>query len=430
MPSIKMTVRSVEAIKPPEEGQTDFWDEDNPGFGMRVSSGGRRAWVVMYRHGGVKRRLTLGAYPTLSLADARELAAKAQHRVEFANADPAAEKRADRKAETFGELVEDYIARHAKVKKRSWYKDKLILEKDALPLLGKRKAKSVTRRDIIEMLDAIVKRGAPIQANRALEVVRKVFNWAIEKDILESTPCHMIKKPSDENQRDRVLKPEEIRLLWHGLDNPDLKMTRLCALVLKLQLVTAQRKGEVVAAELSEFDIKSRVWTIPAYKAKNGLAHRVPLSRSALAILVELRALERNRCATLAKRLRKLPSEIALRPWLFPSPRGETHIHGQGIDHALSRNLDTLGIFDLVPHDLRRTGASLMTGMGINRLVVSKILNHAEIGITKVYDRHGYDIEKKQALEAWNVRLKEIVSTDGTAHKVKKIADATTRPPT
>lgn len=420
MPTIKMTARSIEGIKPPAEGQVDYWDADNPGFGLRVSSGGRRAWVLMYRHGGVKRRLTLGTNPPLSLADARDAAEKAVHAVQHENKDPAAEKKAGRRAETFKELVDDYIERHAKVKKRSWHKDKLILDKDALPLLGKRKAKDIARRDIIEMLDAIVKRGAPIQANRTLEIVRKVFNWAIEKDILENTPCYMVKKPSDENQRDRVLTPDEIKAIWNGLDKSDLEMTRLSALVLKLQLVTAQRKGEVVGAEWSDFDIKGRIWTIPAHKAKNGLAHRVPLSRQALVILIELRKLERQRRATLAKRLKKSVDAVKLRPWLFPSPRGETHIHGQGIDHALSRNLDKLGVADFVPHDLRRTAASLMTGMGINRLVVSKILNHVEKGVTKVYDRHGYDSEKAHALNAWGARLSAMVSDKARASNVKE----------
>src|SRR5215471_10714417 len=114
MPSIKMTARGIDALRPPESGQIDYWDADNPGFGMRVSGGGRKAWVVMYRHGNVKRRLTLVTYPALSLAEAREKAANVQHAVQFKGADPASEKKAERAAETFAELAEDYIERHAK----------------------------------------------------------------------------------------------------------------------------------------------------------------------------------------------------------------------------------------------------------------------------------------------------------------------------
>src|SRR5215471_8350422 len=123
MAKLKMTVRSVEAIRAPASGQVDYWDADNPGFGLRVSAGGRKAWVAMYRHGNVKRRLTIGTYPALSLVEARKKAAIAHHAVQYSGADPAAAKKAERVVETFGELAHRYIERHAKRQKRSWRKD-------------------------------------------------------------------------------------------------------------------------------------------------------------------------------------------------------------------------------------------------------------------------------------------------------------------
>jgi site-specific recombinase XerD len=109
--------------------------------------------------------------------------------VQYSGTDPAAAKKAERAVETFAELAHDYIERHAKREKRSWRKDLLILEKDALSRFGKRKAKDITRRDIITMLDEIVSRGAPIQANRTLEIIRKLFNWAVARDVLGANPC-------------------------------------------------------------------------------------------------------------------------------------------------------------------------------------------------------------------------------------------------
>ena len=425
MPSIKMTARTIEAIKPPTEGQVDYWDEDNPGFGLRVSSGGRRAWVLMYRHGGVKRRLTLGTNPPLSLADARDAADKAMHAVQHEKKDPAAEKKAERKAETVAELAAIYIERHAKREKRSWRVDQSILDKDVLPRFKSRKAKDITRRDIIAMLDDIVARGAPIQANRTLEIVRKMFNWAISRDIIEISPCYRVGKPSSENARDRVLSADEIKALWTMLDKPDLEMTRPVALALKLQLVTAQRIGEVIGMAWSEIDLDGdKVWTIPAEKAKNGLAHRVPLSVSALAILAEVKAIEAARRAQRAKRRKCALKDVPESPWVFPSPRQGAAIDSQAVSHAMQKNLDALGITDAVPHDLRRTAASHMTGMGINRLVVSKILNHVEKGVTAVYDRHGYDAEKKHALDAWAARLGEIITSKKAAGNVKEFKRA------
>ncbi|MEO5363711.1 MAG: site-specific integrase [Magnetococcus sp. DMHC-8] len=197
--------------------------------------------------------------------------------------------------------------------------------------------------------------------------------------------------PAQEQRRDRVLSEDEIRLFWHGLDKAG--MSEGSRLALRLLLVTAQRKSEVVEAPWSEFDLSAGWWTIPIDRAKNKMAHRVPLSTGALALLT---------------RAKELSGES---PYLFPSPRNaNAPVGGTSVDHALHRALSTLGLSDLIPHDLRRTAASLMTGMGISRLVVSKILNHVESGITAVYDRHSYDREKRQALDAWDRQLAAILA--------------------
>ena len=343
------------------------------------------AWVLMYRHSNVKRRLTLGTYPALSLADAREQAGRALRTVQYDGADPAANKRADRGAETFEELAQEYLERHAKREKRSWRKDVQILEKDPLPRFGKRKAKDITRRDIIAMLDDIVERGAPIQANRTLEVVRKVFNWAIGRDIVQVNPCHRLPKPSSENQSDRVLTEAQIRGMWKAMEAE----APLTAAVFKLRLLTAQRGAEVLAMRWDQ--ISDGWWTVPAEVAKNGLAHRVPLTPQAQLLLDAIRPLSADT------------------GWVFPGVGGGRH--RVAVHKAHNRIRDRSGV-SFVPHDLRRTAASHMTGMGISRLVVSKLLNHVERGVTAVYDRHSYDQEKRAALEAWGTRLERIIGSD------------------
>jgi integrase len=264
-----------------------------------------------------------------------------------------------------------------------------------LPAWGRRKAKDITRRDAIALLDGIVARGAPIAANRTLAVIRRMFGWAMSRDLVPASPCIAIEAPGEEHRRDRVLSTDEIAALWRGLDHPELAMSRSVCFALKFQLVTAQRKGEVIGAAWDELDMeRDKVWTIPPEKAKNGMAHRVPLSGLALALLAELKRATNSR-------------------WLFPARSGDKHITGGGVDYAMRANRGLLGIDDATPHDLRRTAASHMTGMGISRIVVGKILNHAESGVTAVYDRHSYDPEKRDALDLWGARLKSII--DGTA---------------
>jgi integrase len=131
------------------------------------------------------------------------------------------------------------------------------------------------------------------------------------------------------------------------------------------------------------------------------MAHRVPLSELALELLAELKEATQPAAESDAQR------------WLFPAAHSDKHMTGGAVDHALRINRPLLGIENIVPHDQRRSAASHMTSAGISRLVVSKILNHAEPGVTAVYDRHSYDAEKRHALEVWGAHLKSII--DGTS---------------
>lgn len=383
MPVTKFNVRAIAAIKPPANGRVEYWDSGTPNFGLRISSTGARTWLTMYRVKGRKRRHTLGSYPAMTLADAYEKARVSLN--EAANgSDPAAEKRAERLADTFGELATEYLEKHAKTKKDGGREDARILKKDLLPTWKNIKANEIRRRDVLHVLDSVVERGAPVHANRVLALVRKLFNFAIQRDVVEVNPCTAIPLPSRPRARDRVLTAEEIRKVWHaaGADSAE------TGGMLKLRLLTAQRGGEIEAMAWGDIDLESATWTIPAERAKNGLAHRVPLSRQALDVVEALAA---NRKGS----------------WVFPSPRGAEY-HVENVQKAIQRVQLASGV-DFVGHDLRRTAASHMASMGVPRLVISKILNHVETGITAVYDRHSYDQEKRRALEAWGERLREIL---------------------
>ena len=400
----KLTDFQIKNLKAKDTRYTE-WGER--GLGVRVTPNGVKTFIFKYRFDGTVRWMTLGTYPKMALADAHEAHADAW-KVLRQGLDPGAkaiEKReADRQAHTVADLAHEYLEKWAKPRKRSWRTDQRILEKDVLPGWGRHKAKDITKRDVIELLDAIVDRGAPIMANRTLAVTRRMFNFAIERDIVNASPCMAVKAPASENQRDRVLTIEEIRAFWHGLNGEKMNgVSPSIKLALKLELVTAQRKNECCAAAWEEIDLGEGWWTIPGEKtelrlhhdieeglAKNKLPHRVPLTALAIEILQAAKVLSGDS------------------PWVFPSPRTNRPVTPPAVNHAMRLRLNSLG-FTFVPHDLRRTAASHMTGMGIPRLVVSKILNHLERGVTAVYDRHSYDREKRQALEAWGRKLSEII---------------------
>jgi integrase len=391
----RFTDKSIAALRPRAE-RYEVWE--GGGFGIRVSPRGAKAWIWVYHFAGRPRRMTLGTYPALGLADARIKLADARKLLER-GIDPGdrevQSRKAERAAETLAELAEAYLDNWARPRKRSAAEDERILRNDVIPAWGRRKANDIARKDVIALLDRIIDRGSPIAANRTLAVVRRMFGWALSRDIIPANPCAAVKAPGKETRRDRVLSANEIAALWRSLDDPLTPISQPIRLALKLQLATAQRKGEVIDAEWSEFDIAEGIWTIPGERAKNGMPHRVPLSPLALAVLDEIRVMAPG---------------SAEPKWLFPSPRRQGPITGPAVDHAMRDNRQTLATGDATPHDLRRTAASHMTSIGISRLVVSKILNHAEPGITAVYDRHSYDREKRAALDAWGARLEQIVS--------------------
>ena len=182
MPIRKLTDAAIRSIKP-KPTQTDYWTPDLPGFGLRVSPAGRKVFVLRYRVNGTRqRRMTLGAYPALSLTQARTRARRVLG--EVANAgDPAQAKQDSRHGVTFGDLGAQYLEKWAKVRKKSWREDRRILENE-LSAWGTRQASEIRRRDVRDLVEAIAERGAPIMANRVLATVRKVFNWGIGRDLV------------------------------------------------------------------------------------------------------------------------------------------------------------------------------------------------------------------------------------------------------
>jgi integrase len=387
------TDSKVKNLKP-EKKRRIVWEEGQTCLGLRITPSGKKSFIYMYRYDSRSRMMTLGQYPALTLANARVDLAKAKALL-ATGTDPGKlhlqVKAEHRGAPTVAHLATEFIEKRSKNKK-AWQEEQRILEKDVVPKWRNRKAEDIKRRDVIVLLDKIVERGAPIMANRTLGVLNRMFNFGIRRAILEANPCSVIERPGEENESDRVLSAEEIRQFWANLDG--CKMTEGTKLALRFLLVILQRKSEVAQAEWCEFDLESGWWTIPKNKTKNGLAHRVYLSAAARELL------------------REIKKNSAGSPYLFPSPRGKgtKPITSRSLSQAVLKNLKTLNTEPFRPHDLRRTGSTTMTANGMPREIVGKIVNHAESGVTKIYDRYSYDKEKRNAMNKWDRILKNIVS--------------------
>ncbi len=384
MPTVKLTAKKLDALRPNAERQVDYFDEGLPGFGVRVSPLGRKTFTLMYRFAGRLRRLTIGTYPTLTLANARDSAKDSLRDASKGIADPASKKRQDRMGETFKDLCNQYLERYAKKRKKSWKEDERRINNVLAPRWGTLRANDLTRAQVRAFLEKLAE-DAPIEANRVHALIRKIYNWAIQNDILEASPCHLLPRPAEERQRDRVLSEDEIKRLWEAFDKEDSSI----AATFKVRLITAQRGGEVQTMKWSDIDFAKGWWTIPREFSKNKLPHRVPLSTNVLRVL------------------ERLKNDRGASEWIFPSHGDSGHL--ENVQKAVARLRKETGL-DFRAHDLRRSAASHMASRGVPRLTIQKILNHAEKGATAVYDRHGYDQEKREALEAWGNRLQVIVS--------------------
>ena len=411
---MKLTDRQITCAKCPSNlNQYDLRDDQVRGLVLRVYTRGAKSWFVFYRRRQDNRRriLKLGAYPSLTLRQARDRAGIELGRI-AAGEDPQADReevRARGSAATLAEVAQEYLDLYAKEHKRpaSYSMDRWQLETYVLPRWGKRPVTEVTKRDVQALLEDVASgkvaaRGRPTKvAPRNLKaMLSKLFDWAADRGVLAGNPAAGVKLPTSVREhlkrggRDRVLTDEEIRTLWEELDR--LEQDRrtqdygaATAAAFRLMLLTAQRSGEVLSMRWKDIE-GGEWWVIPAEVAKNGEANRVYLSPQVQAIL------------------RSLKTETGGSEWVLASGRRPGH-HLTTVKTAAAAIIRRNDMDHWTPHDLRRTAASKMRSMGTLRPVVQAILNHKDRSVTAVYDRYGQDLEKKAALCAWGRRVDEVV---------------------
>lgn len=392
--SQKLSAVAVKNLKPGAK-RYEVMDAGNPGFGVWVYPSGAKTYVYAYRCCGRKGRVTLDGP---GLAEAREQYRDLRLLVRK-GIDPQQQRtqaRLQREQElTFGRLADRYLKEYA-VRKRSGAEDSRLLNHDVLPRWKQTKAKDIRRRDVQEMLKAIVDRGARVTANRTLAVVRKVFNWGIEQDLIELSPCAGVKAPTKETSEDRVLSDAEIVTFWNELD-----VSMPIHVALKLELLLAQRIGEILGMRWDELDLDNGIWTLTPDRTKNETVHVVPLSARAIELIERMRAFSG-------------PSQFVFAS-SRPSRSGEDEtqvrkpIRVDSVGTALARSLVAAGVSHFSSHDLRRTAATHISALGYTDDLIGRILNHKDRSVTGRYNRHSYLSEKRDALEAWALRIEVLV---------------------
>lgn len=384
-----LTTRAIEAFKGSDR-RREIPDGALPGLFLVVQPSGAKSWAVRYRVGTRTRKLTLGRYPALSLADARTRGRDALRAVAD-GVDPAIDKR-DRRAavDTVAALAEEFLRRHV-AKNRTAAETTRMFQKDILPAWGPRLVASISRRDVAELLDGVTDRGSPVMANRVLAAVRKFFNWCTERDVIDHSPAAGLKPPAKEMARDRILNDEEVRLFWTATGRLGWPFGPL----FRLLLLTSARRDEVAGMRWSE--IEGDRWTIPAVRAKNGKPLTLKLTTPALTLLDNLPRLDSTDLVFTTNGVRPVS--------------GFSRAH-QRLCECMQADAQT-DIPRWTLHDLRRTAASGMARLGVPLPVIERVLNHVSGsfgGIVGVYQRHTYEDEMADALERWSgflVRLSE-----------------------
>ncbi len=408
---VAITKRLIDTT-PPGRKDGFLWDDDVRGFGLKITPGGRRIFILQYRMAGrgTPHRYTIGEYGSLTPAQARGIAADLRHQI-AKGADPRLDKiekakEAERQADpanTIGGLIEAYAEKHLS-KLKSGAEVRKLLDREVQPAWGATPTTLITRRDVIELLDDIEDRGGPYARNHATAAIRQMFNWASARDPeLPNPAIKLTMNPVKE--RERVLSDIEIREIW----TPTGQLVSVFCPFTRLLLLTGQRRTEVSEMSWSEIGgPDNAVWTIPAARTKNGIAHEVPLSPAALAVI------------------RGIPR---LGPFVFTTD-SETPISGfSKFKSSLDKTILTLRLkaVDKIKdpekvarpperwtfHDLRRTAATIMAKRGVSPHVVERLLNHVSgtiSGVAKIYNRHEYWAERCAAVETLGDYVNQIVN--------------------
>jgi integrase len=361
----RLSERLIEGLKAPPAKRYLVYDTVVPSLAVRVSKR-HKTFVVVGRFGKrTSSRHSLGSCVSMTLEQAREKARNYQ---------------APKHSDTFGEVANRFFAHIATL--RRGYEVERSIRRELMPRWGNKPIANITRRDVIEVVDAIKARGAACTAYHVLGYAKRAFNFAIARDILGHSPCDRVRAAAlvgPKVVRQRVLNDDEIRLLWSAAA----RIAYPYGPYWRLALVTGQRKTELSHAQWREVDTGRAVWTIPPERFKSNATHTVPLSPLALEIIASL---------------------PRTNDYLFGMPLNGFASAKERLDKEMGDNIP-----HFVIHDIRRTVRTRLSALRVPYEVAEMVIGHGKKGLARVYDQHYYHSEMREALDAWATNLKIMV---------------------
>lgn len=404
MPKQKLTDLFIRNYDTPNK-RVEIYDTSrgSEGLVLRVTSTGHKSFAYRYRFGKKVKRYTIGKFPAVSLTKARKQVKELSYQVS-SGIDPS-ELKKERKAtparQTFEDLVKEYKKVHLQTLRETTIQEHTrIIDRELLPILGKKPIDEIKNTEIISLLDKkAIKGGKKTMANRIRTRLHSIFEFGIHRGIAKVNPVSGTKPyQKGERKRERYYTEKEIRLLWKAFE----QQSEPSQSILKMLLVTGQRKSETMKMKWS--DISGNVWTIPAELSKSKRSHDVPLSDMALDVLKKMKTLNGDKPFVFAS------------PVLNDKPITEIKRSIKNVREYSTQEEVDFKVNDFKIHDLRRTAATHMAKLNIDRTVLGKILNHKGLSgdglVTAIYDRHEYLDEKRDALNKWADYLKTIMSSE------------------
>lgn len=388
---MRLTKVTVERLELPSgKPELIVFDEALPGFGVRIRAGGKRTWVVQYRLGPKQHRVTLGAVNIVDADDARKHARDTLARVQLGQ-DPQSEKataRTSRPPEmTLGDVVERYLPYAERKMKASTYSGVVRHLRRHWRALHGHELQNLERRHVAAELGRIATSSGLYGANRSRAALSTLFAWAIGEGLADGNPVVGTNKATEEVARDRVLTGDELSLIWRHSGGGDY------GAIVRLLILTGQRREEVGGMLWSEIDLGAAMWRIAGERTKNARPHEVPLSTPALDILARARV---------DGRALVFGSRGAFSGWSKAKPALDARMAAE-----LGRTPTPWRL-----HDIRRTVATRMADVGVQPHIIEAVLNHIsghKAGVAGVYNRATYAAEKRQALDRWGEHVITLV---------------------
>jgi len=365
------------------------------GFCLRISPQGTKTWFYRYKFNGKEKWLTIGHFPAMGVAEARKCFNE-YWEIRSSGQDPEREslERQIQKSNTIQTLVTEwynnYIIKHRKQPQQI----KQQIDADIIPLLGNLELNKLQTLDITRALDTIVKRGAPVHANKVLSTLKQVFNYAVNRGELLTNPAAQLRSRDIggvEKPKDRYLTLDEIKTLWLFLESDQHGLSLSITQAIKIIILTGVRTAEIRLATWSEFDFDQSLWIVPPEHTKTAMKMKIHLTPQITSILQTLRDLS--------------SSEFVLTGSAPSSPLSE-----KAISKASSRIQERVGIPYWTAHDLRRTFATqLGEALHVDPVVIEKCLGHKMPKIMATYNKNEMLPQRKDALTQWGQHLRALI---------------------